>query len=114
MRLFKLIFLNNGPSCPDSGARWANSIKVIQSHSVGGNIVSALNRWVHHTPGIHLAPTSPTYIHVGRGGSPVDSSPFVRRVAGSNPTLTEIQVIWNTYLYLKSVASPGNEARGTT
>src|SRR6218665_934929 len=53
-------------------------------HSVAGNIVGALNRWVHHTPGIHLAPSFPTYIHVGRGGSLVDSSPFVRRIAGSN------------------------------
>src|SRR6218665_1943763 len=75
-------------------------------------IISALNRWVHHTPGIHLIPTSPTYIHVGRGGSLVDSLPFIQRVAGSNPALIEIQVIRNTYLYLKSVASPGNEERG--
>jgi len=27
------------------------------------------------------------YHHVGCGGSLVDSSPFVRRVAGTNPTL---------------------------
>src|SRR6218665_1663479 len=53
--------------------------------------------------GLRVEPMTPKYIpvsnNVGRGGSLVDSAPFVRRIAGSNHALAATRVVQYVGLY---------------